>query len=138
MEHVKRFEGLKLKPYLDPVGIQTIGYGITDKEVLRKYKDGMDEQVASNLLFLELNKFARLIEPLILTPLGANQKAALYSFVYNVGLGNFKQSTLLKLINQNKLDLAAKEFDRWVYAKGQKLPGLVNRRKAERELFELA
>ncbi|MFC6277299.1 lysozyme [Psittacicella hinzii] len=138
LKYVKRFEGLKLKPYLDPVGIQTIGYGITDKEVLKKYKNGMDEKTAHYLLLKELKTFATQVDDLVKVKLNANQKAALYSFVYNVGIGNFKKSTMLKLINENKLEQAATQFDRWTYASGKQLNGLINRRKTERELFELA
>ena len=64
-----------------------------------------------------------------------NQFDALVSFVFNMGVGAFSTSTMLKFINANHFPLAAGQFDRWVYAKGKKLEGLVKRRKEEKELF---
>ena len=64
-----------------------------------------------------------------------NQKIALLSFIYNVGVGAFERSTLLKKINYRDFDGAAREFEKWVFSKGKKLNGLVKRRKAEMEMF---
>ena len=61
-------------------------------------------------------------------------RAALASFVYNVGEGNFARSTLLRKLNQGDLRGACHELSRWVYAGGRKLNGLVSRRATEREL----
>ena len=61
-------------------------------------------------------------------------RAALGSFVYNVGAGNFQSSTLLRKAKAGDLVGACNELPRWVYAKGQKLNGLVRRREAERQL----
>jgi len=73
---------------------------------------------------------------LVLTkvPLNAHELAAYTSFVFNVGHGNFASSTLRRRLNEGDREGACEELKRWVYAKGQKLPGLVKRREAERQL----
>ncbi len=69
-------------------------------------------------------------------PLTQGQWDALSSFVYNLGPGALEKSTLLRLLNAGDYSGAAAQFDRWVYASGKKLSGLVKRRAAERALFE--
>lgn len=71
----------------------------------------------------------------VIVPLSQNRYDSLCSFIYNVGNSAFETSTLLKLLNQNKILEAAAEFDRWVYAGGKTLDSLVKRRKREKELF---
>ena len=61
-------------------------------------------------------------------------RAALASFVYNVGAGNFARSTLLRKLNQGDLRGACHELSRWVYAGGKRLNGLVSRRATEKEI----
>jgi lysozyme len=65
------------------------------------------------------------------------QFSALVSFAYNVGVPRFATSTLLRRLNRADYEGAAAEFERWIYAAGRKLPGLVRRRLAERNLFEM-
>ncbi len=64
------------------------------------------------------------------------RKAALASFVYNVGETQFSRSTLLRKLNAGDVKGACAELSRWVYAGGKVYKGLVNRRMAERELCE--
>ena len=67
--------------------------------------------------------------------LNQNQFDALVSFTYNVGIQAFKDSTLLRLLNKKNYRGAAQQFERWVKAGKKTLPGLVSRRKEEKELF---
>lgn len=67
-------------------------------------------------------------------PIQDETRAALYSFTYNVGAGNFKTSTLLQHINQGDTAGACDQLRRWVNAGGQKWKGLMNRREVEREV----
>jgi hypothetical protein len=60
------------------------------------------------------------------------------SFAFNVGMGNVRSSTLLRLLNQGNYDGAAAQFGRWIKAGGRVLRGLVRRRAAERALFTSA
>jgi len=136
---IKEFEGEELDAYLDPVGIPTIGYGTTrNPDTGKKIKlgDKIDKATALRWLRMDTAKIRESVKKRIKVPINARQLDALTSFVYNVGPTAFADSTMLKLIN-NKTDkrIVANEFDRWVYAKGKKLPGLVRRRKLEKELF---
>ena len=76
------------------------------------------------------------IKPLVKVPINDNELDALTSLVYNIGIGAFKKSTLLSLLNQGAdRHLVADQFLRWNKAGGKVLPGLVKRRLAEHNLF---
>ena len=129
---IKKFEGLRLKAYKCPAGVFTIGYGHTENV----FADSeISELMADQILRKDLQKFEQTINDLDL-PLLQCEFDALVSFVFNVGIGNFNKSTLKKLLSQKKFFYAAKEFDKWVFAGGKKLPGLQNRRNKERKIFE--
>lgn len=134
IEFIKKHEGLRLKAYLCPSGKPTIGYGRT-KGV--KLGDVITEEEAEQLLREDLIVVENEINRHNLN-LNQNQFDALVSFVYNVGIGNFRSSTLLKKIKANPNDESiANEFKRWVYSNGKRLPGLVKRREEEAELYFL-
>jgi lysozyme len=129
---IKRFEGCKLKAYRCPAGVLTIGFGCTEGVT-----EGMtiSQDMADYLLGKELAEFEMGIAGLVTHKLTQPQFDALVCFTYNVGLGAFKKSTLLKRINAGEMLPAAEEFLKWDKAAGKVLPGLTARRKAERELF---
>ena len=136
LELIKLFEGLRLKSYICPAGVLTIGYGHTGGDV----KAGMiiTEEEAEELLRQDLERFEEGVENLVEVELNENQFSALVSLAYNIGLGNFKRSTLLKLINkgnQDELEFVHSQFKRWVYAGSKILPGLQRRREAEFDLY---
>ena len=129
---IKEFEGLRLKAYLCPGGVWTIGYGHT-----AGVKPGMviSEVQAEEYLKADLIAFERYLNVLGLA-LNQNQFDALVSFIYNVGTGNFSSSTLLRKVRANPQDNSIMdEFLRWVYSKGRVLPGLQRRRLAEMKLY---
>ena len=68
--------------------------------------------------------------------LNQNQFDALVSLAYNIGVGAFVNSTLLRLLNTGDTQAASAQFAHWIYSNGQKLDGLAARRAAEAELFE--
>ena len=126
------FEGLRLKAYQCPGGVWTIGYGHT-----AGVKPGMviTEAQAEEYLKADLIAFERYLNGLGLA-LNQNQFDALVSFIYNVGTGNFSNSTLLRKVRANPQDNSIMdEFLRWVYSKGRVLPGLQRRRLAEMKLY---
>jgi GH24 family phage-related lysozyme (muramidase) len=144
---IKKFEGFVPKPYNDPVGHCTVGYGTllhngkcngTDPSE-QAYLNGIDEQQATRLLLERANEFQRTVNESVTVDLNQNQYDSLVSFVYNIGSHGFKQSTLLKLLNQGNYEAVPAEMRKWVYGtvNGKKvvLPGLENRRKAEAEFF---
>jgi lysozyme len=139
IELIKRFEGLSLTAYADPgTGGEpyTIGWGNTYFEDGKKVQPGqrISRLQADNLLKWAVDRFAKELDPLV--NVNQNQFDALTSFVYNVGIGAFKKSTLRKLINANPNDPQIKiEWMKWRKAGGKVLKGLTNRRSAELELY---
>lgn len=158
LELIKRFEGTKdgdpetvnLDPYLDPADIWTIGWGHVVRDASGKpirgkeckalaqaiYPDGITEREAAVLLRDDIRVFIAGLRRVIDTPLETYQWAALISFTFNIGMGAFGKSTMLKLINERKFEEAAAQFKRWNKSGGKVLPGLIVRRAAEAECFE--
>ena len=131
---VAGFEGLRTKTYLDPIGIPTICYGHTATARMGDSKTPAEckEQLGKDLLIAIED-----VESRVKVPLTIERRAALVSFVYNVGGTKFGNSTLLKKLNAGDTRGACVEFSRWVYAGGVKLKGLVSRRAEERALCEV-
>ena len=129
---IKEFEGLRLKAYKCPGGVWTIGYGHTAGVKPGKV---ISKAQAEEYLKADLIAFERYLNGLGLA-LNQNQFDALISFIYNVGTGNFSNSTLLRKVRANPQDNSIMdEFLRWVYSKGRVLPGLQRRRLAEMKLY---
>lgn len=133
---IKHFEGCRLEAYPDPGtgGVPwTIGYGSTEG-----VRPGMviTQDEANLRLQNDVRGFADKVNGMVVTELQQCQFDALVSFAFNLGAGNLRNSTLLKLVNADKFKEAAEEFPRWVRAAGKILPGLVKRREAERKLFK--
>lgn len=129
---VKRFEGLELKAYRDSVGILTIGYGHTHAV---KAGDIITGEQADAILREDLQVAELTVNTNVKVKLTQGQFDALVSFVFNLGSGNFVKSTLIRKLNAGDYAGSADEFGKWVNAGGKKLPGLVKRRAAEREVF---
>ena len=139
LDLIKSFEGLKLKPYLCPAKVPTVGYGSTFYENDKKVKltdPSITEQRASELLLDSLKSFERYVDSYCRDDINQNQFDALVSFCYNLGPANLKSSTLLKKANVNPNDpTIAQEFLRWNKAGGRALKGLTKRRQAESNLY---
>lgn len=139
---IKQFEGFVPNLYNDPVGHCTIGYGTLvhkgncNGSEPDEFKSGISEQKARELLKSEAKTMGDTINSEVKVALNQNQFDALTSFIYNIGTGAFKQSTLLKKLNEGDYTAVPVEMKKWVKASGQTLPGLVRRRDAEAELFQ--
>jgi lysozyme len=133
LDLVKSFEGLRLESYLCPAKVWTIGYGSTGSDIGPGLSWTLEQAEAR--LKKDLETFEKGVEGLIKTKITDNQFSALVCFTYNVGLGAFGRSTLLKTLNAGNHQDAANEFLRWNKAGGKELAGLTRRRQAERELF---
>lgn len=134
LDLIKRFEGLRLNAYRDAVGVWTIGYGHT-----RSARPGqkITRAMADDLLAsTDLPVYERAVRKHVEVPLSQHQFDALVSLAFNIGTGAFRDSTLLSELNRRDYVAAARQFERWVFAGGKRLNGLVRRRKAERALFE--
>jgi lysozyme len=130
---IRKFEVLVPTSYKCAGGVWTVGYGHT-----RGVTEGMtiDGALAEVLLCEDVERAeAALRQGIGGKQLTQNQWDALVSFIFNVGSGAFLKSTLLRKLKAGD-PTASAEFDKWVFAKGKKLAGLIARRKAERELFE--
>lgn len=131
-------EGLRLKPYKDSAGLWTIGYGHLIKFPEEKYllnPEGIIKKEAEKLLKHDLKPAEKAVNDFVKMPLTGNQYDALVSFVYNVGSGNFADSTMLRRLNVGDYDGAAAEFPKWKYAGGKENAGLLARRAKEQNLF---
>lgn len=153
---IESFEGIRdgdkttpnLDPYLDPVGIWTIGYGhalTLNGEFLRGEKDrqaakdmypnGLTHEQCNELLRKDLESRCKQLESAIIININDNQFAACVSLAFNIGVSAFTHSTLLKHLNLGQYTKAAEQFLVWNKAGGKELAGLTRRRIAEKELF---
>ena len=138
IELIKEFEGFSSAPYLDASGTATIGYGNTFYEDGTKVTMGdepITEERAEELLIYVVNAFSRQIKNLIKVKLNDNQFSAIVSLVYNIGITNFRKSTMLRLLNEGNIDDAILEFPVWRRSGGKILRGLQIRRAKEMLLF---
>lgn len=163
LHRLKNYEAFRSKPYDDknskdkkgnPIdwnpsmplkGKLTVGYGRvlwSPKVDYEKYKNGVTEPQASQMLLEDLRRFENSVRVEVKVPLSQNEYDAIVIFIFNIGLGDRKQgiagfttSTFLKRLNEGKKTEAANQLLRWVYSDGQYLPGLLTRRQRERTIF---
>lgn len=140
IEHVKRWEGLKLTAYPDPGSRDgtpyTVGYGHTSDGHLKVYRGlTISPKQAEDALEFDLNETAAKVDELVKVELSDNQFGALVSFAFNVGTGAFAKSTLLKKLNTGDYAAVPAELARWTRNDGKVMQGLVNRRAAEAGLW---
>lgn len=128
---VGSFEGLRQVAYLDVIGVPTACYG-----EIKNIKLGMKftRQECEGMLIESLMAHERGMMACTKVELPDDRYAALLSFTYNVGVGAYCGSTLVKKLNAGDVVGACNELSRWTRAKGIVFPGLVKRRAAEREL----
>lgn len=131
---IKKFEAHSLHVYRCPAGYPTIGWG----HRLRPHEQWTSLTMAETdaLLRHDLSQCERVLTHLVDVPLMPHQEAALLSFVYNVGAGAFQRSVLRMKVNRAEHIEVPAEFNRWVWAKGRKLPGLMIRRALEAACYE--
>lgn len=136
---VRQFEGLRTTAYKCSAGVWTIGYGHTQQV---KAGQVITKAQADAFLQLDISKADAAIQRLVHVPLNQNERDALASFIFNLGVGAFESSTLLSKINDDDMYGAANEFLKWdkfrnpVTKKLETLNGLTKRRIAEKALFE--
>lgn len=131
---IKQFEGCRLKAYLCPAGVPTIGWGATGPDI--KLGLTWTQAQADDRLAKDIARFATGVTALLGgRPTTQGQFDALVDFAFNLGTGALGKSTLLTLHKSGEFKAAADQFARWVNANGKPLPGLVRRRAAEMELY---
>ncbi len=134
---IKKFEGCELEAYKCSAGVWTIGYGRT-KNV--EEGDTCTQEQADQWLHEELPVYGAYVSDAVLVPLNQNEFDALVAWTYNLGPTNLNDSTMLKVLNDNKKEEVPHQMRKWNKARvnGEKvvLPGLERRRQAESLLFE--
>lgn len=137
---IRRFEGLRLKPYMCPAGVPTIGYGSTrypHGRAVAMSDRAITKDDAESFMQYDAERFA--LEAIKLSPVLADDDdklCAIADFIYNLGASRYAASTLRRRVNAQDWDGAQVQIMKWVWAGGKKLPGLVTRRSAEAELLQ--
>ncbi|MDO9334996.1 MAG: glycoside hydrolase family protein [Caulobacter sp.] len=136
VELIKKFEGYRSKAAQLPDGRWTIGFGHT---LTAREGAQVSEQDAEALLLYDLIAVAHAVNEQTFTPLTQNQFDALCCFAFNVGIDNFKRSSVLRRVNEGSLLQAACAMEMWRKAdfEGERIvvDALVRRRSAEKTLF---
>jgi lysozyme len=141
------WEGVRKVVYDDVAGLPTIGVGhlLTSNEIATgaitirdqpvAYAQGLTDEQVLDLLAQDLEGFEAAVQAAVHVPLNQNQFDALVCFAFNIGTQAFKNSTLVKVLNQGRFDEVPSQLRRWVKAGGQTVQGLVNRRENEIKLW---
>lgn len=138
---IKEFEGLRLEAYPDPGSKDgkpvTIGYGHTGglSAPVVKMGDKITAAKAEEYLNNDFAAVDKIIDKYVTTVLNTNQRGALRSFVFNLGEGQFAKSSVLKFINEGKLDSVPGRMALYRMNDGKVMAGLVRRRTAEGALW---
>ncbi|WP_176136838.1 lysozyme [Paraburkholderia atlantica] len=138
IELAKEFEGCSLTAYPDPAygwRVPSIGFGATGPAI-SQHTVWTQAQADADLEY-RMKGIGAHIDLLVTVPISDEQKAACADLAYNIGLGAFERSTLLRMLNGHNVQGAADQFLVWTKANGVELKGLVKRRDAERALFIL-
>lgn len=131
---IRRFEGLRLRAYLCPAGVPTIGYGHTGPDT--RLGRVISREVAESLMVADAAKFemqAGQLSPVLW--FDDDKRAAIADFCFNLGSSRYKASTLRRRVSAGDWEGAAYQLQKWVWGGGKRLPGLVVRRKAEAKLL---
>jgi len=147
IEFIKSAEGVKNFVYADSAGLPTIGVGhlLTQDELTNgkihidgkshKYHDGLPDDVIDRLLLRDLHIAELVVNSNVKVKLTQNQYNALVSFAFNVGVGAFRKSTLLRLLNNSDYESVPDQMRRWILSAGRQIQGLKNRREKEVKLW---
>jgi len=134
LQIIKRFEGCSLRPYKDSGSVWTIGYG--HEMVAHGYPLTITQEQANRLLIQDIQNVENSLNTLFDFRLTQNQVDALASFIFNIGIGNFKKSHVYAFLKQKDFTKAIAYWQLWVHdAHGNREPGLVKRREKETALF---
>jgi len=134
IDFIKKKEGIRLSAYADTGGKMTIGYGHLIKPG-ETFPAKITLEKAEEILRKDLVSVEQTINKCVERRIDQNQFNALCSLCFNIGNNAFAKSTLVKLLNEDKILKTAQEFMKWDYVNGKESPGLLARRKDESALF---
>lgn len=129
---IQSFESCRLEAYQDGNGIWTIGWGHTDRV---QPGDTCTQAQADAWFIADTQNACTTVMRTVDLALTQNEFDALVSLCFNIGGGNFRSSTLAKVLNAGNIMAAADQFLVWNHIGGAVSPGLTRRREAERTLF---
>lgn len=134
---IRQYEGFRGTAYRCPAGVWTIGYGHTSQAGPPSVMPGMtmSEGRAREVLAEDVRMFASGVRASLKRPVSDAQFSALVSFAFNVGLGAFRSSSVLRAVNAGDMAAVPRRLQLWVKGGGKVLPGLVRRRAAEAAMF---
>jgi len=136
---IAALEGFRAEPYQDIAGIFTIAYGCTflpDGSRVTADTPACTQDQATAWLQAGAARTLASVREMVTVKLTDHQAAACASLSYNIGTGAFRESTLLKLLNDGKVSAAAYQFGVWIDAGGKPSAGLIERRQKEQTVFE--
>jgi len=133
LDLIKHFEGCELKAYECAGGVLTWGWGHT-RNVIENGE--ISQEKADELLIQDIEEIESQVESLVTVELNQHQWDAILSWTFNLGCGNLRSSTLLKVLNEGKYDKVSEQIVRWDKASGKVLAGLTRRRRCEAILFD--
>lgn len=128
------FEKCRLVPYQDSAGVWTDGWGNTHGVI--PHGPAITKEKADADLLRNCQAAVYAVNHYVAVHLRQNEFDALVDLVFNIGAGNFANSTMLRKLNAGDLEGASHEFARWDMAGGVHLAGLLRRRKAEEAEFD--
>lgn len=133
LQKLKQLEGCRLKAYTDNGGVLTIGYGHTTAagNPVVYPSTIISQSQAEKILKNDLKQYEAAVEETVKVPLSNSQFDALVIFCYNIGIGNFSKSTLLRKLNAQDYAAVPQELLKWSKVKGELCAGLLHRRTAE-------
>ncbi len=138
LELIRRWESLRLAPYLCPAGYWTIGYGAIwgpDGARVTALTAPVTPDLAQALLARDCRIAQLGVTRNVRPALTQGEFDALTSFVFNLGETRFRHSTLLMQLNREQFAACPGEFLKWDRAGGRVLRGLRLRREAEVRRF---
>jgi lysozyme len=134
LQLTENFEGCRLTAYRDVKGVLTVGFGHTGPDVTEGLTITQDQ--ANLLLEKDMAWAEAVVNNYVDVQLTQSQFNAIVDLVFNIGSGNFRNSTMLKLLNSEQYALAAEEFQKWDKAGGLVVAGLLRRRESEENEFQ--
>lgn len=136
LKFIKGFEGEILHVYDDGYGYPTGGVGhLIKPEDHLKLGDKVSQAQSDAWLKKDLAGCVKIVNDFVSRPVTQNQFDAMVSLAFNIGIGGFKKSSVLSLVNQGSFKAASNRFGLWIHSNGKISKGLIRRRAAEAKLF---
>jgi len=138
LDRIKRYEGVRRKPYRCPAGLWTVGVGHLIGDGLSlpdSWNRTLEAAEIDALLAKDVARFERGVTRYISAKLTQGEFDALVSFSFNLGLGALQRSKLRQKLNRGDKEGAIESLLKYNKAGGKELRGLTLRRRDEAKLM---